>query len=69
MPIQDIELFHGVALTKLLRKGPKAVRLVEFNPKNSSSAYKINLSNCYLFIKHSKTPQPNKDEDKYVWHF
>lgn len=69
MPIQDIDLFHGVVLAKLMRKRPDSVSLVEFDAKTSSSAYRINLADCYLYVKHSKTPDPREPENQFVWHF
>jgi hypothetical protein len=57
MAIRDIELFHGVVFTKLLRSDrPINLKLFEFNSDKSSAAYIVN-DEVVLYVKHSKTPK------------
>ena len=68
MSIDLFELFHGVVLTKLLRSGnPVKLCMVETNPKECWSAYKLN-DEVMLYIKYSTNPQERK-KDALVWIF
>ncbi|MDD5369414.1 MAG: hypothetical protein PHQ40_10025 [Anaerolineaceae bacterium] len=68
MSIDLFELFHGVVLTKLLRSGhPVKLCMVETNPKECWSAYKLN-DEVMLYIKFSTNPQVRK-KDALVWIF
>lgn len=70
MTIKDIELFHGVIFTKLLRSDrPLNLKLFEFNADQSSAAYIVN-DEVALYVKYSKTPQPRERKGyAQVWHF
>lgn len=68
MSIDFFELFHGAVLTKLLRNGnPIKLCMVETNPKEYWSAYKVN-DEVMLYIKYSRNPQERK-KDALVWIF
>jgi hypothetical protein len=68
MAIDLFELFHGAVLTKLLRSGrPVRLCMVETNPREYWSAYKLN-DEVTLYIKYSTNPQDRK-KDALVWIF
>ncbi len=57
MCIKEFELFHGAALTKILRsEKPVALRLIETKPGESWSTYTLNDS-VDLLVTHSKNPR------------
>lgn len=70
MTIREIELFHGVVFTKLLRSDrPLNLKLFEFNSDKSSAAYIVN-DEVALYVKHSKSPKPRERKGfEQVWHF
>lgn len=68
MGIDLFELFHGAVLTKLLRNGhPIKLCMIETNPKEFWSAYKLN-DEVVLYIKYSTNPMERK-KDALVWIF
>lgn len=57
MPIKEYEFYHGAVLTKILRKDiPTNLKLVEANPKELWSAYRIN-DQVVFYMKSSTAPQ------------
>lgn len=70
MAIKDIELFHGVVLTKLIRsERPVSLKLLEFNADTSSAAYLIN-DEASVYIKHSKSPRERERKNyQAAWIF
>lgn len=66
MSVRDFELFHGAALTKLVRADSKvSLLLTETRPKAVWAAYELN-SEVYLYVKHSANPQKAKKK-KRTW--
>ncbi len=69
MTIKDFELFHGAALTKLLRNDrPVSLRMIETTPAESWAAYTLN-DEVILYIKHSKSPSTKTRKDALSWYF
>ena len=70
MAIKDIEMFHGVVFTKLLRsERPINLKMFEFNVDASTAAYLVN-DEVTLYVKHSKTPRDRRRKSyERVWHF
>jgi hypothetical protein len=56
MAVHEFELFHGIALTKLVRaERPISLRMIKTRPGEAWSAYTIN-NEVELFLKHSTMP-------------
>ena len=70
MAVHEFELFHGIALTKLVRGDrPISLRMIETRPGEAWSAYTIN-SEVELFLKHSTKPTKLKREKRALaWNF
>jgi len=70
MCIREFELFHGAALTKILRsEKPVALRLIETRPRESWSTYTLNDS-IDLLITHSKHQRPvSRNGGGFSWSF
>ncbi len=68
--VHDFELFHGIALTKLVRSDrPVALRMIETRPSDSWSTYVVNDSVAML-VKHSTKPIPLKrSQGGVAWTF
>ena len=53
MAVREFELFHGAVLTKLVRSDrPITLRMIETNPSEAWSTYKVN-DEVRLLVKHS----------------
>jgi hypothetical protein len=70
MAVRDFELYHGIALTKIVRNDrPTALRLIETKPSESWSVYRVNDA-VNLYVKSSATPSPLKrKKNSLVWTF
>jgi hypothetical protein len=52
MSVREFELFHGIALTKIMRSDrPVTLRMIETNPDEAWAAYRIN-DEIVLYIKY-----------------
>jgi len=59
MAIKEFELFHEACLTRFVRRDkPMTFRLIEVEPSQSWSTYRVNDVN--IFIKHSANPKELK---------
>ena len=69
MSIKQFEVFHGIALTKLLRSDkPVSVRLIETKPAEDWQIYAIN--DIDLFAKHRAISNPLVcKKGGYSWQF
>ena len=69
MFIKQFEIFHGIALTKLLRsEKPVSVRLIETKPTEDWQVYAIN--DVDLFIKHRAISKPlARKKGGHSWRF
>ncbi len=69
MSIKEFELYHGAVLTKLARcERPITVTLIETNPGDTWSVYKV--IDSQLFIKHSTSPRPlSRGNGGHSWTF
>lgn len=54
MPIREFELYHGVVLTKIVRRGVDSLSLIERGGNDAWAAYKIN-ADCVVYVKHAST--------------
>lgn len=70
MAVHEFELFHGIALTKLVRSDrPVALRMIETQPNVSWATYVVNDSVAVL-IKHSTKPITLKTiKGGFAWGF
>lgn len=70
MPIYDYEYYHGAVLTKILRNElPTTLRLIETNPVEAWSAYRVN-DNLIVYMKYSASPKTyKKNQNRYGWMF
>lgn len=70
MAVHEFELFHGIALTKLVRSDrPIALRMIETRPGEAWSAYTIN-NEVELFLKHSTKPgKLKREKGALAWNF
>src|SRR5690242_3602872 len=66
--VRPFELFHGAALTKLVRSDRQVtLRMIETNTAIGWAAYKINDS-LILYVKYSTNPRELK-HGSVKWHF
>jgi len=70
MAVHEFELFHGIALTKLVRGDrPISLRMIETRPGEAWSAYTIN-NEVELFLKHSTKPgKLRREKGGLAWNF
>lgn len=70
MSVREFELFHGAALTKLVRtETALTLRLIETRPTDSWSTYRVN-DEVNILLKHSVRPRSRKRENgAAVWQF
>ena len=69
MGVHTFELFHGVALTKLVRsEKPVSLRLIEANQAEAWAEYTINAE-VALLIKHVTIWRRHKREECISWQF
>ena len=72
MSVHEFELFHGVALAKIMRSDSSvSLLLTETKPSSVWAAYELNAE-IVLYIKHSTTPKRGKRKSKrktYRWLF
>ena len=68
--VKQFELFHGLALVKLLRSDhPTTLRMIETNTKEEWSTYTIN-DDTHLLLKHSTKPsRQSKKTGANFWTF
>lgn len=69
MSIREFELFHGAALTKIVRaERPVTLRLIETRPDDAWATYRLN-DEVELFVKHSTSPKPLRGAEGFSWRF
>ncbi len=70
MAIHEFELFHGAALTRLLRSDrPVALRMIETKVREAWAAYRVN-DEVTLYLKHSKKPKKGtRERATLTWQF
>lgn len=71
MSIKRFEIFHGIALAKLLRSGkPVSLRMIETRPLSEDwRIYTINID-CDLFVKHRTNRKRGGDKNgNHAWQF
>ena len=66
--VRVFELMHGIVLTKVLRAGGVALRLVETDTHNAWAAYTINDA-VITYVKYALSPRQTRREEKLVWRF
>lgn len=66
--VKVFELMHGIVLTKILRSGGAALRLVETDTQGAWAAYTINDAEI-VYVKYALSPRRSRRGEKTTWLF